>query len=162
LTETLCTAVEIAGGLVSQQDGRTVYQRTCDGHPLLLSPGHVQREMLCVHKGQNNANSVMDIVGRGGMGNYIASVTGRLCATAQGEPLQQRNVLRVLHSVKRVGFHAFRRFRLTWLRKNGAPKALERFSMGHAPEEVGDLYSKLNDDVAFRQEWADGLRSWYT
>jgi hypothetical protein len=27
--------------------------------------------------------------------------------------------------------------------------------MGHAPEEVGDLYSKLKDDVAFRQEWAE-------
>jgi hypothetical protein len=26
--------------------------------------------------------------------------------------------------------------------------------MGHAPEEVGDLYSKLNDDTLFRQEWA--------
>jgi hypothetical protein len=27
--------------------------------------------------------------------------------------------------------------------------------MGHTPEEVGDLYSKLKDDVAFRQEWAE-------
>ena len=69
--------------------------------------------------------------------------------------LQQRNVLRILHAVKPVGFHAFRRFRLTWLRKNSVPKDLERYWMGHAPEEVGDLYSKLKDDVAFRQEWAE-------
>jgi len=27
--------------------------------------------------------------------------------------------------------------------------------MGHAPEDVGDLYSKLKDDVACRQEWAE-------
>jgi hypothetical protein len=27
--------------------------------------------------------------------------------------------------------------------------------MGHAAEEVGDLYSKLKDDVSFRQEWAE-------
>jgi len=27
--------------------------------------------------------------------------------------------------------------------------------MGHAPEDVGDLYSKLKDDVAYRQEWAE-------
>jgi hypothetical protein len=27
--------------------------------------------------------------------------------------------------------------------------------MGHAPEEVGDPYSKLKDDVSFRQEWAE-------
>lgn len=26
--------------------------------------------------------------------------------------------------------------------------------MGHASEEVGDLYSKLKEDVAFRQQWA--------
>jgi hypothetical protein len=30
--------------------------------------------------------------------------------------------------------------------------------MGHAPEEVGDLYSKLNDDALFRQEWAEQVR----
>ena len=27
--------------------------------------------------------------------------------------------------------------------------------MGHAPEEVGDLYSKLKEDLAFRKEWAE-------
>jgi integrase len=88
---------------------------------------------------------------------YVAGVSGYLFATKQGKSLQQRNVLRVLHSVKSVGFHAFRRFRLTWLRKNGAPKDLERSWMGHAAEEVGDLYSKLKDDVAFRQEWAERI-----
>ena len=29
--------------------------------------------------------------------------------------------------------------------------------MGHAPEEVGDLYSKLKEDVLFRQEWAERI-----
>ncbi|MGB2679471.1 MAG: tyrosine-type recombinase/integrase [Candidatus Acidiferrum sp.] len=86
---------------------------------------------------------------------YLASLNGYLFATADGKPLQQRNVLRILHGVKSVGFHAFRRFRLTWLRKIGVPKDLERYWMGHAPEEVGDLYSKLKDDVSFRQEWAE-------
>ena len=88
---------------------------------------------------------------------YVSGVSGYLFATAQGKPLQQRNVLRILHSVKRVGFHAFRRFRLTWLRKNGVPKDLERIWMGHASEEVGDLYSKLKEDVAFRQQWAERI-----
>src|SRR5579864_6671008 len=59
--------------------------------------------------------------------NFVGGVSGYLFATAQGKPLQRRNVLHVLHSVKRVGFHAFRRFRLTWLRKNAVPKDLERF-----------------------------------
>jgi integrase len=78
---------------------------------------------------------------------FVASTNGYLFATAKGHLLQQRNVLRVLHVVKPVGFHAFRRFRLTRLRKNSVPKDLERYWMGHAPEEVGDLYSKLKDDV---------------
>jgi integrase len=85
---------------------------------------------------------------------FVADKRGYLFASANGTPLQPRNVLRVLHATgKRVGFHAFRRFRLTWLRKNGVPKDLERLWMGHAPEAVGDIYSKLKDDVAFRSEW---------
>jgi hypothetical protein len=64
--------------------------------------------------------------------------------------------LRVLHNRKRLGFHAFRRFRLTWLRKNGVPHDLERFWMGHAETEVGDLSSKLKD-VSFRQQWAERI-----
>jgi integrase len=87
--------------------------------------------------------------------DYVASTKGLMFATADGRPLQQRNVLRILHARRPVGFHAFRRFRLTWLRKNSVPKDLERYWMGHAPEEVGDLYSKLKDDVSFRQEWAE-------
>ena len=107
----------------------------------------------------SNAVRVVDIpeVLASQLRDYVSGVSGYLFATAQGKPLQQRNVLRVLHSVKPVGFHAFRRFRLTWLRKTGAPKDLERFWMGHAPAEVGDLYSKLRDDVAFRQEWAERI-----
>jgi hypothetical protein len=88
---------------------------------------------------------------------YISGLGGYVFATADGKPLQQRNVLRVLHKRKRVGFHAFRRFRLAWLRKNSVPHDLERFWMGHAETEVGDLYSKLKYDVSFRQEWAERI-----
>ena len=88
---------------------------------------------------------------------YVSGVNGYIFATKDGKPLQQRNVLRALHTRKTVGFHAFRRFRLTWLRKSGAPKDMERYWMGHAPEGVGDLYSKLKDDAAFRQEWAERI-----
>jgi integrase len=105
----------------------------------------------------SNAVRIVDIpdVFASELRSYLASIRGYLFATADGKPLQQRNVLRILHGVKSVGFHAFRRFRLTWLRKNSVPKDLERYWMGHAPEEVGDLYSKLKDDVSFRQEWAE-------
>jgi integrase len=86
----------------------------------------------------------------------VAGKSGYLFATAKGRPLQPRNVLRILHDTgKRVGFHAFRRFRLTWLRKNGVPKGLEHLWMGHADEGVGDLYAKLKEDAPFRQLWAE-------
>jgi len=52
----------------------------------------------------------------------------------------------------KCGAHAFRRFRTTWLRKKLVPKNLEHFWMGHADEEVGDIYSKLKEYVKFRQE----------
>jgi hypothetical protein len=50
----------------------------------------------------------------------------------------------------KAGFHAFRRYRLTWLRKNRVHADLERFWMGHENETVGDGYSKMKEDVAFR------------
>ena len=107
----------------------------------------------------SNAVRVVDIpeVFAGQLRDYLASTNGLLFATAEGMPLQQRNVLRILHGRKHLGFHAFRRFRLTWLRRNGVPRDLERYWMGHAPEEVGDLYSKLKDDVSFRQNWAERI-----
>jgi integrase len=104
-----------------------------------------------------NAVRVIDLseVLASGLRGYVSEVSGYLFATAGGNPLQQRNVLRVLHQVRPVGFHVFRRFRLAWLRKNSTPRDLEGYWMGHAAEEVGDLYSKLKDDVAFRQEWVE-------
>jgi len=58
---------------------------------------------------------------------------------------------------KKVGLHAFRRFRLTWLRKNGVPKDLEHLWMGHADEGVGDLCSKLKEDEPYRQHWVERI-----
>ena len=86
--------------------------------------------------------------------DYLSDVSDYMFATAQGKPLQQRNVLRILHRSRPVAFHVFRRFRMTRLRKFAVPRDLELLWMGHAPEEVGDLYSKLNDTL-FRQEWAE-------
>jgi hypothetical protein len=90
---------------------------------------------------------------------YVSRISGYLFATKERFLLQQRNVLRVLHARKPVGFDSFRRFRLTWLRKNSVPKDLERYWMGHAPEEIGDLYSNYemmmwHFDKNGRSAWA--------
>jgi DNA-binding transcriptional regulator YdaS (Cro superfamily) len=62
-----------------------------------------------------------------------------LFQTSRGMPLSQRNVLHdSLHPIlKRMGrekrgFHIFRRYRASWLRKGRVPWDLEKMWMGHA------------------------------
>jgi integrase len=96
--------------------------------------------------------------------------SGLLFCTRTGKPLHQSNILRrVLHPIllgdaktpgvtgTKAGAHAFRRFRLTWLRENAVPKDLEHFWMGHADEEIGDIYSQLETNVKFRREVAERI-----
>jgi integrase len=88
--------------------------------------------------------------------------SGFLFQNKKGKFVSQTNLLRRgLHAAlkklgqPKMGLHSLRRFRLTWLRKNRIPADLERFWMGHENETVGDDYSKLKDDVAFRLEHAE-------
>jgi len=85
---------------------------------------------------------------------------GLLFRSRTGKPLSQSNILRRwLHPIlamlnqPKCGAHAFRRFRLTHIRNHAVPKDLERFWMGHTDEDIGDIYSKLKEDVEFRQDW---------
>src|SRR5437870_9179807 len=55
----------------------------------------------------------------------------------------------------KLGFHAFRRFRVTHLRKSMVPEDLIKFWIGHAPQTVTDVYSKVKNDVKFRREVAE-------
>jgi hypothetical protein len=55
------------------------------------------------------------------------------------------------------GFHAMRRFRTTWLRKQRAPEDLVRFWLGHAKQSMTDGYSKLAEDTEFRAQVADNI-----
>lgn len=88
--------------------------------------------------------------------------TGFLFATKSGRPMGMNNILNrhlnpLLERLQfgRRGFHAFRRFRTTWLRKNRVPEDLIRFWLGHANRSVTDGYSMLRDDVAFRLDCAE-------
>jgi integrase len=97
--------------------------------------------------------------------NFIGERRGGLLFRSRtGKPLSQSNILRRwLHPIQAIlnqpkcGAHAFRRFRLTHIRKHAVPKDLERFWMGHDDEEIGDIYSKLKEDVEFRQDWTTRL-----
>jgi integrase len=85
---------------------------------------------------------------------FIANKQGYLFATANGKPLQPRNVLRVLHATgKRVGFHAFRRYRAAVLRKAQVPEDLIGLWLGHAQNLTDRYAGQLREDMAYRAEW---------
>lgn len=93
---------------------------------------------------------------------FIGSRTaGFLFKTLTGRSISQSDILtHDLHPIlesagfETRGFHAFRRFRTTWLRKNRVPEDLLRFWIGHADRSVTDGYSKVKEDVRFRKKWA--------
>src|SRR5262249_25815928 len=99
------------------------------------------------------AKLLMDFVGERKSGLLFCSRDGKL---------SESNVInRWLHPMleqlkaPKAGTHAFRRFRITHVRKNLVPKDLEHFWLGQADEEIGDLYSKLMHDVQYRKDVAE-------
>jgi len=80
-----------------------------------------------------------------------------LFAVKSGRPLQQRNVLRALHATgKKIGLHAFRRFRTETLRRARVPEDLTRLWLGHSKQSVTDFYAGgLENDEVWRQDWCE-------
>jgi integrase len=97
------------------------------------------------------AESLWEFVGDRKEGFIFRSSTGR--------PLHQSNMLRrVLHKTLKesgspqLGFHAFRRFRITHLRKSRCAEDLLRYWVGHSAVSLTDRYSKLYEDMKYRLE----------
>jgi len=88
---------------------------------------------------------------------------GYIFSTSKGKPLGQSNILRrSLHpilkklGIKRCGFHAFRRFRNTYLRNyTSCPNGLRNFWLGWSGTDMSDHYDKIREDAAFRREVAE-------
>jgi integrase len=88
--------------------------------------------------------------------------SGFIFRTAGGSPLHQSNLLRRdLHPLlarilaSKAGFHSFRRFRVTHLRKQNTPEDLLRFWIGHGDKTVTDRYAKLKQDIEYRKAVAE-------
>ncbi len=82
--------------------------------------------------------------------------SGWLFQSDTGRPLLQSNIIRdSLGKLNVNGFHTFRRFRTSRLRKARVPWDLEKFWMGHANKDVTDKYAEQlkKEDVEYRQEW---------
>jgi len=87
---------------------------------------------------------------------------GLVFQTRSGTPLLQCNLLRrklypLLEeiNVAKCGFHAFRRFRATHLRKSRSPEPLIRYWLGHSGVSITDVYDKSSSDDGFRQAEAE-------
>ena len=52
----------------------------------------------------------------------------------------------------RMGWHAFRRFRKTWLRGKRCQEDINIFWMGHKPKTMSEVYSHLFEEVGLRLE----------
>jgi integrase len=68
---------------------------------------------------------------------------GLLFPTRAGTPHLPRNLLRTLDRRTKKGFHSFRRYRETWLSEQNCNHDVKIYWMGHRPESMSELYSKL-------------------
>lgn len=74
-----------------------------------------------------------------------------------GSPPSEGTFRNRLDKIGVPGFHAFRRWRTTWLRKNRVQEDIIKFWLGHSDSTVTDGYSKLSEDVAYRREIAETI-----
>lgn len=95
---------------------------------------------------------------------FIDGKGGLLFETRNGTPylhnnLEQRWLTPHLKAMKLdekgMGFHAFRRFRKTWLRGERCQEDINNFWMGHQPETMSELYSRMEFELDRRIDEAD-------
>ncbi len=54
-----------------------------------------------------------------------------------------------------MGWHAFRRFRKTWLRGKRCQEDINNFWMGHKPQTISELYSRMDEELEQRLQEAE-------
>jgi integrase len=98
------------------------------------------------------------------LAQFIGTRTkGFLFQTRGGKPMSQRNLIREFYSVlevlkiKMAGFHAFRRYRITYLRNARCPYGLLRFWDGHARRDMSDVYDQSHKDIPYRRDVAGSM-----
>ena len=109
------------------------------------------------------------------VGEYLRAFTsgkdGLLFQTRNGTPylhnnLEQRwltpRVQAMQIDEKGMGFHAFRRFRKTWLRGERCQEDINNFWMGHQPETMSELNSRMEFELDRRLEEAEKIGVGFT
>jgi integrase len=94
---------------------------------------------------------------------FTAGKTGLLFHTANGTPhlygnLEDRwltpRLVKLKLDEEGMGWHAFKRFRKTWLRGQRCLEDINNFWMAHKPQTMSELYSHLNEELQLRLEEA--------
>ena len=109
------------------------------------------------------------------VGEYLRAFLNRkdglLFETRNGTPylhnsLEQRWLTPRLEAMgideRGMGFHAFRRFRKTWLRGKRVQEDINNFWMGHAPETMSETYSRLDLELDLRLAEAESMDVGFT
>jgi integrase len=102
---------------------------------------------------------------------FTSGKDGLLFKTRNGTPYLQNN-LEDRWLTKRLiamgldepgmGWHAFRRFRKTWLRVKRCREDINNFWMGHRPQTMSELYSHLYEEVELRLTEAEQMGAGFT
>jgi integrase len=94
---------------------------------------------------------------------YVVGKTGLLFRTANNTPclngnLEGRWLTPRLKEMgldeKGMGWHAFKRFRKTWLRGHRCLEDINNFWMAHRPQTMSELYSHLHEELQLRLDEA--------
>jgi integrase len=101
------------------------------------------------------------------LARFIGNRSGFVFQGRKGRPMSERNVLDMFYKVQtklgiaevdQCGFHAFRRYRITHLRKSLCPESLLVFWVGHSESaSVTDRYDKSCDDAEYRKDVAKSV-----
>ena len=95
---------------------------------------------------------------------FIDSKNGLLFQTRNGTPylhnnLESRWLTERLKTMgldePGMGWHAFRRFRKTWLRGKRCQEDINNFWMGHKPKTMSELYSRMDEELEQRLHEAE-------
>lgn len=97
---------------------------------------------------------------------FIGDKEGLLFATRNGTPYLHHNIEErwLTERLKEMGldepgmgWHAFRRFRKTWLRGKRCQEDISIFWMGHKPKTMSEIYSHLFEEIDMRLAEAEAV-----
>ena len=94
------------------------------------------------------------ITGKTGLLFHTANETPYLNNKLEGRWLTPRLIKMGLEQ-KGMGWHAFKRFRKTWLRGQRCLEDINNFWMAHKPRTMSELYSHLYEELQLRRDEAE-------